>query len=376
MVRESSATAGQPLTFHPVMLEKVWGGRRLESVLGRKLPGHDPIGEIWGIWDGLTIASGPHQGETLAALAQRQPEALIAGSTDPSAEAKFPLLIKFLDASQNLSIQVHPDDDWARSVEQVPFGKCEMWYVLHAEPGAVIYHGTRRAVTREELIAALGDGSILTLLQQLEVRSGDVIINPPGTIHALGAGIVLYELQQSCDITYRLYDWDRGDSAGPKRDLHLDKGSAVSDLDPPAQHRIRPIARGDAADDPTILCACRSFVAELLTLGSPRRERGAIGRFEILTALEGSLRLSAANAQWPPFSLRAGDSILLPSGSGAYTISPVGAPGRLIKSYVPDLARDIAQPLLARGIAPDVIIQLGGDPRRSDLQAVVAGLSS
>lgn len=369
----ASPTPGYPLKFRSIALEKVWGGRRLESVLGKSLPGRGPIGEIWGVWDGLSIVNGSYRGKTLAEVVRQRPSILGGDPPDRSGrDAVFPLLIKFLDASENLSIQVHPDDDYAQAIARVPFGKCEMWYILSAEPGAVIYHGPRRAITRAELSAALGDGSILDLLERVEVHSGEVILNPPGTIHALGAGIVLYELQQSCDVTYRLYDWDRGGADQPRRELHLDHGSAVSDLDPPAFHQIRPIRR--AVGDSTILGACRSFAAELWRLDAPRHEDGRFDRFEVLTALSGSHRLASVGLAWPSVILRPGDSALLPAGLGDFAVTPVGGPGCLVRSYVPDLARDIVHPLLASGIDRDSIIQLGGDPRRSDLRSVVSNL--
>ena len=354
-----------PMKFRPRAVEKVWGGRRLETLLGKKLPGDGPIGEIWGVWDGLRISNGPARGTTLRELVGRDPTILSdTGPVRPDG-GEFPLLIKFLDANENLSIQVHPDDGYARRVEGVPFGKCEMWYILDAEPGAVVYHGTRQSLTREKVARALGDGSIVEYLARIEVHPGDVLINPPGTIHALGAGVVLWELQQSCDLTYRLYDWGRGADGGQARPLHLDKGADVSNLDPPSLHTIQPIRRDDGA---LVLCACRYFAAELYDLDLPLEIAGTAPRFEILTALGGGARLGSDDGA--RLDLRAGDSVLLPARNGPCSVTPTDPRTRVIRSYVPDLRVDIVEPLRASGVTSELIVQLGGDPTRSDLQGL------
>ncbi|HEX5415440.1 MAG TPA: type I phosphomannose isomerase catalytic subunit [Chloroflexota bacterium] len=353
-----------PLKFRPRLIEKVWGGRRLETVLGKKLPGDAPIGELWGVWDGLKISNGAARGTTLRELVTHDPTLLSATGPVRPDGGEFPLLIKFLDANDNLSIQVHPDDGYAQRVEGVPFGKCEMWYILHAEPGAVVYHGTREALTREQVARALGDGSIVEYLARIEVRPGDVLINPPGTIHALGAGVVLYELQQSCDLTYRLYDWGRAGGA-TARPLHLDKGADVSLLDPPEVHTIQPVPRDR---ETVLLCACRYFAAELQTVYRPQVEDGDSSRFEILTALDNGLRLRQDDGT--RLDLRAGDSVLLPARLGPFTLTPTGSRARFVRAYVPDLAADIVEPLRNMGVGDDLIVQLGGDPARSDLRGI------
>jgi len=360
------ATAARyPMKFRARPVEKVWGGRHLESRFGKPLPGHGPIGEIWGVWDGLKIVNGPARGDILRTRVERDPALVASDQATRPASGDFPLLIKFLDANENLSIQVHPDDDYARRVEGVPYGKCEMWYILQAEPGAVVYHGTKKALNRDELTRCLADGSIVEYLAKIEVRPGDVLINPPGTIHALGAGIVLYELQQSCDLTYRLYDWDRGTSGAP-RSLHLDKGADVSDLDPPAQHCVQPVRLDD---ETVILCACQYFVAELHTWRTARPSPGTDPRFEIFTVLEGAFRLRHPDG-WR-LDVRSGDSVLVPARVGPYTVTPTSDACQVIRSYVPNLRGDVVDPLLRRGATAEQIVQLGGDPRRSDLRDLV-----
>jgi len=198
------------IALEPQFKPRVWGGRRLAERFG--LATDKPIGEAWMVFDENRIASGPYAGRALAEVLPELGEAFLGRAVVERYGYRLPLLVKFLDTAQWLSVQVHPDDSYARAHEAESgwLGKAEAWVVLEAEPGARVIYGVKRAVTRAELRAAALDGSILELLNFVPVQKGDVIYVPPGTIHALGPGLLVYEVSQRSDLTYRLYDYGRG----------------------------------------------------------------------------------------------------------------------------------------------------------------------
>ncbi|MCE9637829.1 MAG: class I mannose-6-phosphate isomerase [Planctomycetes bacterium] len=191
-----------PLVLGPRLLEKPWGGRRIETVLGRALPAGQRIGESWEVYDrdggSSVVLNGPLAGRTLASLRGDTP---------------FPFIVKILDAAENLSVQVHPDA--AAAARLGGEAKTECWFVLHAEPGAKVFRGLRSGVTKEELAAALANGSVETCLHSFEVTMGDTVFVPAGTVHTIGRGVLLAEVQQNSDTTYRMFDWGR------PREIHV-----------------------------------------------------------------------------------------------------------------------------------------------------------
>lgn len=216
----------EPLFMVPVFQTKIWGGRRLATDFNYELP-QGSIGECWAISGhshGLsTIANGPYAGQTLADLYQQKPE-LFGHPTSTT----FPLLTKILDAEASLSVQVHPDDDYALSHEH-ELGKTECWYIISAEPGAYLIYG-HHAQTAAEFQQEVEQGDWQHLLRRQPVKAGDFVYVPSGTVHALNKGIVALETQQSSDTTYRLYDYDRVDAAGNKRLLHIKQALAVTTI--------------------------------------------------------------------------------------------------------------------------------------------------
>ncbi|WP_456480993.1 type I phosphomannose isomerase catalytic subunit [Oceanithermus sp.] len=212
--------------LEPQFKPRVWGGRRLAERFG--LATDEPIGEAWVVFDENRIASGPYAGRMLAEVLPELGEDFLGRAVVERYGYRLPLLVKFLDTADWLSVQVHPDDAYARAHEAKSgwLGKAEAWVVLEAEPGAQVIYGVKRPVSRDELHAAALDGSILELLNFVPVQKGDVIYVPPGTIHALGPGLLVYEVSQRSDLTYRLYDYGRG------RGLHLDQALDVARIDP------------------------------------------------------------------------------------------------------------------------------------------------
>lgn len=221
------------LHFSPLYQTRVWGGRRLETVLGRTLPDDRPFGEAWELVDRereqSVVASGPWAGTTLHALWADHRAAVFGRAHASAGAARFPLLIKILDCVDDLSIQVHPPAAVAPSLGGEP--KTEMWYVAHADPGAHIYAGLRAGVTRTSFERALADGSVASQVHRIEARTGDSLFVPSGRLHALGAGLLIYEIQQSSDTTYRVFDWNRLGLDGRPRELHVPQSLACIDFD-------------------------------------------------------------------------------------------------------------------------------------------------
>ncbi|WP_226038497.1 mannose-6-phosphate isomerase, class I [Aquibacillus saliphilus] len=217
----------EPIFLKPVFQERIWGGQKLQTEFNYQIP-FDKTGEAWVISahsNGPSeIINGELKGETLTDAWNRHGE--LFNKKDGNDE-EYPLLVKILDANNDLSVQVHPDDNYARDVENHPYGKTECWYVLSAEDGAEIVFG-HHAGSKEEFKEMVNNGNWNNLLRRVKVKSGDFVYVPSGTIHAIGKGIVILETQQSSDITYRVYDYDRTDAFGNKRELHLDRAIEVT----------------------------------------------------------------------------------------------------------------------------------------------------
>jgi mannose-6-phosphate isomerase len=361
-----------PLKFAVLPKEKVWGGNRIAELFPQQSPADRPIGEVWVVWDQLRVENGTWKGRKLADLVREDPQAILGSRLSDEYDAEFPLLVKILDARKTLSVQVHPDDGYAQRYEGEPFGKAEMWYVLDVEPGSQLIHGVSQPLTRAEAKQAIESGTLQDVLAHVDVAQGDVILNVPGTIHALGDGILLYELQQSSDLTYRLYDWDRKD---PARPLHIVKSLDVANLTPYDGHKIEPIEIRESGGTRTFLCACKYFAAELLTVEFQLVEAPAGVCCHVLTVLQGTGSLRTGLQPGGGIPLEPGESLLVPAGLQEYELDG-GADGQplvLIKAYVPDLATDIVDPLRSKGVAKRMIAQLGGDSMHSDLGRILYG---
>lgn len=220
-----------PLTFQPIFQERIWGGRKLESLYGKVLPPGKIIGESWEISDrpdaNSVVTNGPLAGKTLAELMHSHRDAIMGRARSP--DGRFPLLIKLLDAQDNLSLQVHPPQHLAADLGGC--AKTEMWFVSAAEPGSMLYAGLRRGVTREEFADKTRKGAVAECFHQLSVREGDSLFLPSGRVHALGKGLVIFEIQQNSDTTYRVFDWNRVDAAGKPRQLHIEESLKCIDFE-------------------------------------------------------------------------------------------------------------------------------------------------
>jgi mannose-6-phosphate isomerase len=220
-----------PLTFTPVFRDYIWGGRNLETKLGRQIP-PGIVAESWEISghpsSPTLVDNGSLAGKTLPELMELFGLDLVGSRSQAMlAHGKFPLLVKLLDANQPLSVQVHPDDDYARRHENGELGKTEMWYILHSDPGAYLIYGLKTKVTPADFRRSLEAGHLETYLHQLPVKTGDAVFIPAGSLHAIMSGILLAEIQQNSDTTYRVYDWNRLGVDGKPRPLHVDKALEV-----------------------------------------------------------------------------------------------------------------------------------------------------
>jgi mannose-6-phosphate isomerase len=332
--------AYSPLLRTPILLTgslhtTIWGGRRLAAVAGKELPAGLQVGESWETDLASVARNVPFTGETLGSLVARFGEELLGSRPVTLSGMRFPLLAKFIDAQQQLSVQVHPDDAYAAVHESGKLGKTEVWYILATEPGAQLVYGLRRPATHAEVEAAIAATQLEDLLYTFEAHAGDVIFVPPGTIHAIGAGVVLYELQEYSDITYRLYDYGRLQADGRPRELHVAKGLDVMDFAFSARPCVTPLAldaahRAGALSAHRVLAACDYFVLEELQLAGSYVTAVAPSSCQLLSVLGGACHLRVADAQ---LALALGDTVVLPSSLGDYVLE--GDAARLVRSYVP-----------------------------------------
>lgn len=319
-----------PLQLERRLSRRLWGGRRLAPFLGVAEPDDgDPYGEAWLVYAGNEVLGGRWAGRTLQEVADALGERLVGTASAARYGTRFPLLAKFIDAADRLSIQVHPDDLYARRFEPDGghLGKSEAWLVLDAAPDAEVVHGFREDVRPHQVRTAVRDGSLERLLRRVPVRPGDVVYNPAGTVHAVGAGIFLFEIQQSSDLTYRLYDYARRGADGRLRELHVDRGLEVADLRGGAEVAPAPRELGPGR---TELVRCEHFVLENLDLAGEHRAATRPASLEVLTVVEGGLEL---HAEGGGLELRAGDAVVLPAALGSYRLA---GRGRVLRSYLPE----------------------------------------
>lgn len=363
-----------PLRFEETYVEKIWGGRNLESILGKVLPPGCLIGESWEIWLENQARNGLYKGWTLETLARKVGPSLTGSRGRINPKRPFPLLAKFIDAQDILSIQVHPDDEYARKRDGEPWGKTEAWYIIHAEPGAKLIHGFRDKLTRAELKSLIEEGHIAEFLYELEVKPGDVIFIPAGTVHALKKGILLFEIQQCSDMTYRIFDWNRLNVDGKPRPLHIEKALDVARLDPWKEHKVPGLACEEEGNRKTWLIACRYFALELWELGKEMRAEGKGLTFQIYSLLEGKITVKYGPGLAQAIEVEKGQSFLIPAGLGLYVLCPEEGLPCLLRAYIPDLWHDVVYPLRKKGFGLEEIVRLGGDAPYNDLTPLLQNL--
>lgn len=280
-----------PLTFKPILKERVWGGRKLEQLYHKPLPSKVPVGESWEISDRpgdvSVITNGPLAGKDLHWLVEHQPTELL-GRTPLQGE-RFPLLIKILDAEEKLSLQVHPPPASARQLGGEP--KTEMWYITHAHPGAELYVGLKRGVTRSEFEEKVRHGTVADCFQRLAARPGEAIFLPSGRVHAIGAGLVIFEIQQNSDTTYRVFDWNRVGLDGKPRALHIKEALASIDFNDFEPQPLVAETRTVGGVKVRMLVREKPFSVELFELDRAQEVRLPPNRMQILGTVTGKLQV-------------------------------------------------------------------------------------
>ncbi|WP_289065079.1 type I phosphomannose isomerase catalytic subunit [uncultured Alistipes sp.] len=306
--------------FIPILKSPLWGGEKI-ATYKQIATDRRQIGESWELsgveGDVSVVAEGPDAGKTLTELLARDKERLLGSRNYERFGTEFPLLIKFIDAREDLSIQVHPDDRlaWERHRSK---GKTEMWYVVAADEGAHLRSGFTRQVTPAEYEKSVADDTITDLLTDHEVRPGDVFFLPAGRIHSIGAGSFIAEIQQTSNITYRIYDFNRRDANGNLRELHTEQAKGAIDYSVEADYRTRYEA---VKDRPVELVACPYFTTTLYDLTRPCEiDLAATDSFLVVMCIEGSGTLT--DDQGSAMPLRQGETVLVPASVKSLSVSP------------------------------------------------------
>ncbi|MEW6073642.1 MAG: type I phosphomannose isomerase catalytic subunit [Planctomycetota bacterium] len=317
-------TLTEPLRFERRVLEKVWGGNGLARRLGFSRRGGGPVGETWEIVDraeaSSVVAVGEHRGLTLGQLMEVHAEELL-GDALPGRGRRFPLLVKYIEAAERLSVQVHPDEEAAATLGHGAEPKIEAWYVIDVADGGILYAGLRPDVTREDLAALATGPEIEETLLRWQVRPGDCLLVPGGTVHAIGAGVTLLEVQQSSDTTYRLYDWGRVGLDGRPRPVHVPEALACIRFGREARGPAAPIWQ-DASPSLRVaaLARCGHFAMDGLRVEGPTAF-ATEGSFRVLAVIEGNGEI-AVPATGARHDLMRGDVWLLPAAVGEHVIEP------------------------------------------------------
>lgn len=312
---------------------KLWGGRHLAGIFGRPQPTGDPYGEAWlisGYGDEQTSAiDEPFQGLALSQLLSQYGPALMGHKNYERFGARFPLLIKFIDAAQDLSIQVHPSDAVAHELG-LESGKTEMWYVLHADPEAALRIGFSRPITPAELEERIHDGSFADVLARHPVQAGDCFLVPAGTIHSICGGTLLLEIQQSSDATFRVFDFNRRDLNGQLRPLHIAQAKRALDYSLRNDYRsaYRPAANCRVEMERTPF-----FTTSVYSLTRPFRLDLSADRFVVLIGTAGHGRLTWGTGS-ESLPLRAGSAVLLPAAMSAACVEPLDGPFGFVETFV------------------------------------------
>lgn len=319
----------QLLKFQPILKERIWGGRKLEN-FGKQLPEQKPIGESWEIsgvaGDISTVSNGALKGNNLQELIEIYMGDLVGEKVYEQFGEEFPLLIKLIDAQDYLSIQVHPDDELAAERHH-SYGKTEMWHIIDNEPGAQLYLGFNQKTDKAKYIEYLEKGELEKLLASYVVKKDDTFFIPAGAIHAIGKGILIAEIQQTSDITYRVYDFNRTDDKGNARELHTELALDAIDYSVRGDYNV---TREPKANEVVKLTSCQYFETNTVMVdGSFERDYVSLDSFVIYICLDGEMTLSTDDGKE---TIAKGETILIPASVDSVVIT---GNGKILETYIP-----------------------------------------
>jgi len=299
-----------PLKFKTIYKDKIWGGQKIKTYLHKDFGSLPNCGETWEISgvksDVSVVANGALEGESLADLLEKYQGELVGKKVYDHFSNIFPLLIKFIDANEDLSIQVHPDDELAKKRHN-SFGKTEMWYVVEADPGSTLIAGFNKELTEQEYLDKFNSGHLTDILNKEDVKAGDVFFLPAGRVHTIGKGLLIAEIQQTSDITYRIYDFDRVDDKGNKRELHVEEALAAIDYKHYPEYKT---GYQPEKNETVKLVSCPYFTTNLLDFTeSTAKDYSNLDSFVIYVCIEGEFAVKYDGGAYP---VKMGDCILLP----------------------------------------------------------------
>jgi mannose-6-phosphate isomerase len=299
-----------PLKFKTIYKDKIWGGQKIKSYLHKDFGNLPNCGETWEISgvksDVSIVANGALQGESLAALLEQYGADLVGDKVYSHFGNIFPLLVKFIDANEDLSIQVHPDDELAKKRHN-SFGKTEMWYIIEADPGSSLIAGFNRELDEQTYLEYFNSGRLTEILNKEDANAGDVFFLPAGRVHTIGKGLLLAEIQQTSDITYRIYDFDRVDDKGNKRELHVEEALAAIDYKHYPEYKT---SYQPKKNETVKLVTCPYFTTNVLDFTeNTTKDYSNLDSFVIHVCLAGAYTVKHNGASYP---VKMGESILLP----------------------------------------------------------------
>lgn len=321
-----------PFLFKTIFKDKIWGGEKIKTILGKDFSPLPNCGETWEIsgvkGDISVVKEGPLAGKDLVTLIDEYKGKLVGEKVYKKFGSEFPLLIKFIDANDDLSIQVHPGDELARDRHD-SFGKTEMWYILQADKGAKLNSGFNREIDETVYLKHLEENTLDEILNFETVEAGDVFFLPAGRVHYIGKGVCLAEIQQTSDITYRIYDFDRTDTKGNKRELHTDQALAAIDYKFYGAYKTPYESKPNESSE---LVRCPYFRTNLITLDRPtNKDYSDIDSFVIYICTEGEAEINYAEGI---VNIKKGDSLLIPAVFKAISVVPSGY-AKILEVYVP-----------------------------------------
>jgi len=305
-----------PLQFTPILKERIWGGEKLKTVLGKSIES-STTGESWELstveGDVSVVANGALKGSSLMQIIDESPNEILGTAVYKKFGKQFPLLFKYLDAREDLSIQVHPNDDLAKERHN-SFGKTEMWYIMQADDDARIIVGFKEKSNANEYVENLKNKTLLSILDDVKVKSGDVFFLETGTVHAIGAGLVVAEIQQTSDITYRIYDFDRVDAQGNGRELHIDQALDAINYDKVDTYKDYT----KEVNQSNVVVDCPYFTTNFVPLDGEVSIKKSSETFTVYMCVEGSFELVYNGEK---YHYKKGDTVLIPAAIDAFVLN-------------------------------------------------------